>query len=197
MSKSSATPSTTKVQFLEQAIRDGFTSEDVRMWQQLCRDSEVAKNHSHEHMFVLLDIARHNDCPVLDIIKMGRQLSNEKVVNDKFVAAIIHAVASDDEDNQFVPESSKVLDLTADESSGSYEEEETHEQRRAKVTVLSSKLREDEMYNDNPSSAEAYEIDGFVVPDHHSDPESSGVEVLQPKKGVKRLLKRKIQFDEC
>jgi len=192
-----STPAPTKTSFLEAKIREGFTSEDVRLWQSLCRQCETLVGDSVQYMFTIIDMARHNGVDVFEIVKTGRLCSEQKNINEKFMEALFCAVASDNEgdDNDVDDKKVKVLDLTADEElseSGSYEEE-TDDQVRGKVTVLNSRFHEDEMYNDNPNSNEAYEIDGFVVPDHHSDPETSGVEIVKPRK---RLLKRKLELNK-
>ena len=147
--------------------------------------------------------------------------SNEKAVNEKFMAALFLSIVSDNEADEEAegpfddaeedePKvAPKVLDLTADESSlsGSYEEECGDERTR---------MEPSQMYNEFPTSNEAYEIDGFVVPDHHSEPASEesppraasssskphpprtpgakkpeNHEVLK-----KRVLKRRLTFDE-
>lgn len=157
---------TAQTAYLTKMIREGFEKEDVDMWQQLCQQCKTDVGKSHEYMFLLLDMARHNECSVLDIVNSGRVCSGQRSINDKFVAAVLNCVASDDERNA----STKVLDLAAEESSGSYEETDKH-------------------YLDNPTSAEAYEIDGFVVPDSQpAEPE--------PKATLKRKLKQVIDSDE-
>lgn len=173
--------------YLTKMIREGFEPADVNMWQALCQQAKTDVGDSRTYMFLLLDMARHNKVDVIEIVKTGRVCSEQKSINEKFMKAL-HECLTDDVETVEVGESStRVLDLTCDEElsesgSGSYEE-------------TSEPHGFDD--NENPTSAEAYEIDGFVVPDHHSDPESSGVEVLPPKtpqRGVKRLLKRKLEF---
>lgn len=147
-----------KIAYLEARIRDGFTSEDVRLWQSLCRQCETELGESVQFMWTIMDIARHNKSSVLDVIKTGRLCSDQKAVNEKFMQALFLAVSDDndlpdevdDDDDVDDKPAVKVLDLTAEESlSGSYEE-------------TSEKYYDS---NDNPTSAQAYEIDGFVVED--------------------------------
>ena len=148
-----------KTKYLEKKIREEYTSADVALWQGLCRQCETEMGDSVEHMFVILDMAKHLEVQPLDIIKMGRVGSGQKAVNGRFMECLIKEMYGDEEDNledavKTVTEYGdathsvkKVLDLTADEElSGSYEET-------------------DEKYIDDPNSNEAYEIDGFVVPD--------------------------------
>lgn len=156
--------SVTQTVYLTKMIREGFEKADVDMWQALCQQCKTDIGKSHEYMFLLLDMARHNNCSVLDIVKTGRVTSEQRSINDKFIDAVFSAVASDDEGVA----STKVLDLTAEDESGSYEET-------------------DEKYLDAPTSNEAYEIDGFVVEDHDSEPE-----VTEKKAGVKRKLKQTV-----
>jgi len=162
-------------------IRAGYEAADVNLWQALLQQAKTNIGESHTFVFLLLDMARHNKVDVLDIIKTGRVCSNEKVVNEKFMHAIMHAVTSDDEEEQGASityvSGTKVLDLTCDEDgsdSDTHSYEETSEE-----------------YNANPTSAEAYEIDGFVVPDDHVDEDADDkVKIVKPKK---RLLKRTIK----
>ena len=146
-----------KTNYLENTIRDGYTSEDVRMWQALCRQCETEVGDSIKYMWTILDIAQHNTCGPIGIISMGRAVCDQKNVNQKFMEALLLSVYEPDDTDQdgFPPEKHpKVLDLTADdeELSGSYEEEE-------------GEGPFDYARDDNPNSADAYEIDGFVVPD--------------------------------
>jgi len=153
--------------FMTKMIREGYEAADVTMWQSLLQKAKT-DFACHEFVFLLLDMARHNKVNVLDIVKTGRVCSEQKTINQPFIDAILNAVASDDEGES----KPRVLDLTCDESSlsGSYEEEE--------------KGFYDDI-DDNPTSAEAYEIDGFVVADDDDVDD-------KPKK---RLLKRKLVFD--
>jgi len=166
--------------YLTKKIREGFEKADVDMFAALCQQCKTDIGRSREYMFLLLDMAKHNDdCDVLEIVKTGRVCSSQNSINDKFIDALILAVASDDERDT----STKVLDLTCDEelsesSSGSYEE--TSEPRGG-----------DSYYNDNPTSAEAYEIDGFVVPDDDADVDDKPNGLLKKSQGVKRKLKRR------
>jgi len=146
-----------KTSYLENSIRRGFTSEDVRLWQALCRQCETNIGDSHKFMHFILDVAKHNDVDALDIIKTGRLCSEQKSVNQKFIEALMLAVYDGDGDDADVDVDDKkavkaVLDLTADEDSGSYEEEE-------------GEGPFDDDRDDTPNSADAYEIDGFVVSD--------------------------------
>lgn len=135
-----------KTRYLEQKIREEFTSADVALWQGLCRQCETEVGDSVDHMFTILDMAKHNEVTVLDIIKMGRVGSGQKAVNGRFIECLIQEMYGDEKDD-----AKGVLDLTADEElSGSYEET-------------------DDKYIDDPNSKEAYEIDGFVVPDEEYD----------------------------
>ena len=139
-----------KTRYLEQKIREDYTSADVALWQGLCRQCETEVGDSIDHMYVILDMAKHNEVNVLDIIKCGRVASGQKAVNGRFMECLITEMYGDDADDG-AQESKSVLDLTADEElSGSYEET-------------------DEKYIDDPNSNEAYEIDGFVVEDHASE----------------------------
>jgi len=175
--------------YLTKKIREGFEKADVDMFAALCQQCKTDVGRSREYMFLLLDMAKHNDdCDVLEIVKTGRVCSSQNSINDKFIDGLINAVASDDERDT----STKVLDLTCDEelsesSSGSYEE-----------------TTEPGYYNDNPTSAEAYEIDGFVVPDHHCPPDADDygceecgttqekkLDKMKASSGVKRKLKRR------
>jgi len=147
-----------KTSYLENSIRRGFTSEDVRLWQALCRQCETNIGDSHKCMHFILDVAKHNDVDALDIIKTGRLCSEQKSVNQKFIEALMLAVYDGDGEDADVDVDDKkaaksVLDLTADEDEGSYEEDE------GEGTF-------DYARDDTPNSADAYEIDGFVVEDH-------------------------------
>jgi len=153
---------TSKTTFLEQSIRDGYTSEDVRLWQALCRHCETKVGKSHEYMFTILDIAKHNKTEALDIIRMGRMCSAQKNVNEKFMESLLRAVCSEDD------EEGKVLDLTADETlseSGSYEEEPKR-----------------------LTSAEAYEVDGYGVVDDEAGCDDDEDDKPRGKQSVKRKL---------
>jgi len=149
--------------FMTKMIREGYEAADVTMWQSLLQKAKT-DFAVHDFVFLLLDMARHNKVNVLDIVKTGRVCSEQKTINQPFIDAILNAVASDDE----CESKPRVLDLTCEESSlsGSYEETS-------------------EPYNDNPTSAEAYEIDGFVVADDDDVDD-------KPKK---RLLKRKLVLE--
>jgi len=121
---------TTKTSYLEARIRDGYTSEDVRMWQALLEQAKTEVGPSVGHLWTIIDIAKNTNVDVLDVIKMGREVSEQKNVNEKFMRAIFLAVASEDSQEEKEPDHSrgvvKVLDLTCDEElsdSGSYEEE--------------------------------------------------------------------------
>lgn len=145
---------TPKQVYTENKIRLGYSSLDVGLWQGLCRQAEMEAGKSVEYIHRIIDLAQHTEADVLDIIKSGRTCSGQKSVNDKFMAALYDAMASDDE-AEATAAAATVLDLTADEElaseSGSYEETSgPFEDRR-------------------PSSREAYEIDGFVVEDDDDD----------------------------
>jgi len=139
---------------------------------------------SIKYMFTVLDIAKHNQVGPLDIVKMGRLCSEQKNVNQKFMEALLLAVYSDGEEEEregpFDDDADadvddkkpvKVLDLTADDDdlSGSYE-------------ATSEKYYD---HNDNPTSHQAYEIDGFVVEDDEAE-SNQGTEA-HPKPGVTRV----------
>lgn len=136
-----------KTRYLEQKIREEYTSADVALWQGLCRQCETEVGESTDFMLTILDMAKNYEgCAPLDIIKMGRIASGQNAVNGKFMESLIKEMYGDDEEK-----GESVLDLTAEEElSGSYEET-------------------DEKYLDAPTSNEAYEIDGFVVPDDEAD----------------------------
>lgn len=156
-----------KTTYLENRIRDGFTSEDVRLWQSLCRQCEMEVGDSVKYMFTILDIAKHNNVGPLDIVKTGRLCCDQKAVNQKFMEALLLAVYDGDDEDDADTDSKKpkVLDLTADEDlSGSYEEEEGEGPFD---------------YDDTPNSAEAYEIDGFVVEDHEEEKPEPAYKALQ------------------
>jgi len=126
--------------YLTKMIRAGFEKADVDMFAAVCQQAKTDIGDSREHLYILLDMARHNNCDVLDIVKTGRVSSGQKNINQAFIDAIFTCMASDEE----CEPSTKVLDLTAESESGSYEEEER---------------------DDTPNSRDAYEIDGFVVED--------------------------------
>jgi len=156
-------------------IRAGFEAADVNLWQSLLQQAKTCIGDSHTYVFLLLDMARHNKCDVLEIVKTGRVCSGQKSVNEKFMDSLINCMNSDAEEVDVGESSTRVLDLTADEElsesgSGSYEETS-------------------EPYNDRPSSRDAYEIDGFVVEDDDEDVEDK-LDGLKRK--PKRLLKRKL-----
>jgi len=151
-----------QVVYMTNKIREGYEAADVTMWQALLQQAKTESGDSVRFLFLILDMAQHNDCSVLDIVKTGRVCSSSKTIDQKFADALMHCMDTPDDDFEVTATgsiqrypSAKVLDLTCDESSGSSQSyEETSEP-----------------YNDNPTSNEAYEIDGFVVPDHHSEPE--------------------------
>ena len=159
-------------------IRAGFEAADVNMFGALCNAAKIDKDNSRQYMYVLLDIAQQNGDDVIAVVKMGRELSGEKVINDKFMCAVYNAVSSDGEDEDDVTinvprtPTARVLDLTADDDddSGSYETTgEDHE--------------------DRPSSKDAYEIDGFVVEeDEGQDLEASPMKPM--KRNRTRVIKR-------
>jgi len=145
--------------YLTKMIRAGYEKTDVDMFAALCQQCKTDIGESREYMYLLLDMARHNECDVMDIVKSGRVSSGQRNINDKFMTAVFDFVASDDDG---VDTSTKVLDLTCaesvDSSSGSYEE-------------TSSRL----------TSAEAYDIDDDV--EDKTDPPSR---VSKASTGVKR-----------
>jgi len=155
-----------QVVYMTNKIREGYEAADVTMWQALLQQAKTESGDSVRFLFLILDMAQHNECDVLDIVKTGRVCSSSKTIDQKFADALMHCMDTPDDDFEVTTTgsiqrypSAKVLDLTCDEESSgsSHSYEETSEQ-----------------YNDNPTSAEAYEIDGFVVPDHHSEPEDEG-----------------------
>jgi len=171
--------------YMTKMIRAGFEAADVNMWQALLQQAKTNIGESHTFVFLLLDMARHNKCDVLEIIKTGRVCSEQKAVNDKFMHALMNCV-NDETDNTVHVEATVggkqvtgVLDLTCDEElseSDSHSYEETSEE-----------------YNANPTSAEAYELDGFVVEDHHSDPDEDnddGADALKRFGGASVHLKK-------
>jgi len=142
-----------KTRYLEQKIREEYTSADVALWQALCRQCETEVGDSVDHMYLIIDMAKHCDVNVLDIIKSGRIASGQKNINGKFIECLIKEMYGDDVeaveevDDEDKDDKKSVLDLTANEElSGSYEETS-------------------EKYADDPNSKDAYEIDGFVVED--------------------------------
>lgn len=161
-----------QVVYMTAKIREGYEAADVTMWQQLLQSAKTEAGDSLRHLFLILDMAKHNQCEVLDIVKTGRVCSNSKSIDQKFADALIHCVDTPDDDVEVIEDGNirrhtgpSVLDLTCnDESSGSsHSYEETSEP-----------------YNDNPTSNEAYEIDGFVVEDHESPEQSGDEDVLHP-----------------
>jgi len=151
--------------YLTKMIRAGYEKSDVDLFAALCQQCKTDIGKSREYMFLLLDMAQHNKCDVLDIVKTGRVCSNQKAINDKFIDAVIHAVDSDGEGQP----STGVLDLTAEESlSGSYEETSQE-------------------YNDRPTSNEAYEIDGFVVEDDDDGDRADKAPLTKSRKLKRRL----------
>jgi hypothetical protein len=152
--------------FLEQMIKDGYSMLSVTMWRGLLRRVETQEGDSCEYLWRILDIGKHLDANPVSVIHTT--ITNNpklKTIDEDFMKCLFLLVSSDDENDadEDIDDKPKVLDLTADESlSGSYEETSQE-------------------YNDNPTSAEAYELDGFVVEDHDSESE-------KPKK-LKRKLK--------
>lgn len=177
--------SVTQTVYMTKMIREGFEAADVQLWQSLLQQAKTDIGDSHTYLFLLLDMARHNKCHVMEIVKTGRVCSEQKNINEKFMQALHECLTEDVETVKVGESSTKVLDLTCDEEpseSGSYEETSRE-------------------YNDNPTSAEAYEIDGFVVEDHDSESRS----VTPPAKlrqssaatpAPKRLLKRRLVLEE-
>jgi len=165
--------------YLSKSIRAGFEKEDVDMFAALCQQCKTDIGDSRDYMFYVLDMARHNKCDVLEIIKTGRVCSGQSRINEKFIDALLHAVHSDDERDA----GAQVLDLTADEelshsSSGSYEETSEPGESR-------------------PSSRDAYLIDDWCVADivaeDKDDDDDHNKAAPAPKK---RLLKRKVTIVE-
>jgi len=141
---------TPKQVYTENKIRLGYSSLDVGLWQALCRQAEMEAGNSINNLYRIIDLAKHTESDVLDMISAGRTLSGQKSVNEKFMAALINSMASDDEGVTAGPD----VDLTAEEelsSSGSYEE--------TSEPSSGSRL----------TSAECYQIDGFVVADDDDD----------------------------
>lgn len=122
-------------------------------------------------------MARHNNCDVLDIVKTGEVCSKQKNINEKFMHGLTNCLNSDsDGEVEVVKPSSGVLDLTAEEElteSGSYEEEEGEGPFD---------------YDDNPTSADAYEIDGFVVEDHDDDKPQPAWKVINQEGPLKSTV---------
>jgi len=179
---------TPKQAYVEKKIREGFSSVEVNMWQALCRQCEMEVENSLQHMWTILDIARHNQSDVLDVVKTGMIVSNQKSINQKFMHALLHAVYEENPSQEAPVD----FDLTCEEElsashSGSYEE--TTEPYDEEADTPGS--LKDFVVNDNPTSTQAYDIDDDV------DDKKKVRVVPQPKdtprpKGVKRLLKRKI-----
>ena len=162
----------TTTAFLTKKIREGYEKADVDMWQALCQQCKMDIGNSIEHMYVIIDMAKHNECDVLDIIKTGRVSSGQKAINEAFINSLFSCIP-DDEEPVGVTKAG-VLDLTAESESGSYEETEPPAE-----------------YNDNPTSNEAYEIDGFVVNEDEC-PHGIATSDACSKCSKKRVLKRKI-----
>jgi cell division protein YceG involved in septum cleavage len=163
-----------QVTYMTSKIREGYEPADITMWQNLLQQAKTDEGNSHEYLFLLLDMAQHNECDVLEIVKTGRVCSNAKSINEDFISSLRNCVNVDDDDASNSPMSQegaprkqavKVLDLTCEESSlssSSHSYEETSEP-----------------YNANPTSAEAYEIDGFVAPDTYDDDVDDKRDVLK------------------
>jgi len=174
---------TTKTAYTEKKIREGYSAIDITMWQNLLRAAETELGNSVKQIHAIIDLSVHNDVNVLDIIKSGRIATGEKKVTEKFMRGLYDMLEDapeqdecpDDDDaggactgkeendngrcdtwggvRAKMSSTTKVLDLTAEDSSGSYDEEEH--------TL--------EPHNPYPNSSEAYELDGFVVPDSPTD----------------------------
>jgi len=177
-----------KTNYLESTIRDGYTSEDVRMWQALCRQCETEVGDSVKYMWTILDIAQHNSCGPIGIISMGRDVCDQKNVNQKFMEALLLAVHEpDDKDQDGFPleKHPKVLDLTADDEdlSGSYEEE--------------GEGPFDDDRDDTPNSKDAYEIDGFVTEDHDSEASAETITNKKCPHGMNLAERDEIGCEPC
>jgi len=159
--------------FLTKKIREGYEKADVDMWQALCQQCKMDIGNSIEHMYVIIDMAKHNECDVLDIIKTGRVSSGQKAINEAFINSLLSCIP-DDEEPVGVTKAG-VLDLTAKSESGSYEETDEPPVE----------------YYDNPTSNEAYEIDGFVVNEDEC-PHGIATSDACSKCSKKRRLKRKL-----
>jgi len=182
-----------QVVYMTSKIREGYEAADVTMWQQLLQQAKTESGDSLRLLFLILDMAKHNECEVLDIVKTGRVCSNSKTIDQKFADALMHCMDTPDEPFDIEPlearankslsrdSRTQVLDLTCEsESSGSsHSYEETSEQ-----------------YNDNPTSNEAYEIDGFVVEDHHSSPAPVTEKLYEPASSSTSSKKSTLKFCE-
>jgi len=165
----------TSTAFLTKKIREGYEKADVDMWQALCQQCKMDIGNSIEHMYVIIDMAKHNECDVLDVVKTGRVSSGQKAVNETFISSLFECMLNDDDDEEPVRVTKAgVLDLTAESESGSYEETEQPAE-----------------YYDNPTSNEAYEIDGFVVNEDEC-PHGIATSDACSKCSKKRRLKRKL-----
>jgi len=164
---------TAKQRYTEMKIRQGYSSLDVNLWQALCRQCEMEVGASVAYMARIIELAKHTNADVLDIVSTGRQLSAQKNINDKFMLALDNALSSEDESDEAKHAVKQVLDLTADEelSSDSASYEETSEPGSA-----GSRL----------NSNECYEIDGFVVPDDKDD-DVDRDDVVTPAKSSRPL----------
>lgn len=60
MSSESKSKSAPAQAFVEASVREGFSLEDVKMWQNLCRDLTVCKEDSEETMHAMLSICDEN-----------------------------------------------------------------------------------------------------------------------------------------
>lgn len=199
-----------KTNYIEKKIREGYATQDVTMWHSLLREAETEIGESHKNLFLIMELANHNESSPLAIIATGRALSGEKKVNTKFMDALHNMVNEieevpngDDREcgttgtnkkkpigkqcpggngqsgtvgkNKLSVYSTGILDLTADEEtlsgSGSYEVSECSREHdplcTSKCSSCGDLKRSLGFYNyiDSPNSADAYEIDGFVVPD--------------------------------
>lgn len=112
------------INYQEKMIRKGYTTQDIRMWQTLCRQCLTEVGDSVKFMYGIIDLSKSNDCTVLDIIKTGRMCSEQKNINEKFMQSLLCAVVDDgSEDNlptgRFPTgrqtSSTQMLDLTADD----------------------------------------------------------------------------------
>jgi len=156
-------------------IRQGFEKHHIDMWQSLCQQAKTDHGKSREFLFIILDMARHNECDVLDIVKTGEVCSKQKAIDEKFMHGLTNMLNDNSDDEvEIVNSRSGVLDLTAEEEfaeSGSYEEDDGY----------------GPFDDDRPTSAEAYEIDGFVVADDEASPTDKTPvkkELIEKQRGV-------------
>ena len=93
--------SVTQTTYLTKMIREGYEPIDVNLWQAVCQQAKTDIGDSRTYLFLLLDMARHNQVDVLEIVKTGRVCSGQKSINEKFMKAL-HECLTDPEDSVII-----------------------------------------------------------------------------------------------